>query len=581
MPRRLVHLAIPLVLLLAILQLAACNIPDRAEPAEPTEEPVEEPVTEDLTAVVNQNANVRTGPSTDYAIAYGLTAGDEVTVVARNEAGDWLQIEHEDRPGWIFAALTDTAAEGVAELPADAPPATQTPEPVPEPVVEPTPEPEPEPTPEAVEPTPEPMPEPETPPAAEPEPSLPAVTVTGSVVNLRQGPGTDHATAGQVRAGDQVRVTGRNADGSWLQVADPRTAEGRLWIYGPLTDIEVATMQALADVSPIETEVEAVPEPKPAVATPIPAVEPQPPADCARLHTVNPNETRLVQITDWFGLDLAATAALNGIAPDAPLTAGWQLCLPDADTISPTAAEPAPQPAPAQGGPCFTRTGRSWPCPDIPNHPEHAVTAVASDSITYHAPGSYDRSEHPGLAYDFVLQLEDRSGMWNWHMRDFEGCYDALRVLWGDVPETKGLTRVEVHLVDPIFGKEMEMDELATEQIWGMRFEKNPLVPHPHEDNHVDVARVKMRCFDERGRDAGDLICRIYPRRGNSGSIHLDAAVNHALAGTIGILSRQTRAYQYFWDHRSNQPYIPYLYPALPDGNPAGRGPCFEVTRAG
>ncbi len=132
-----------------------------------------------------------TGPSTDYAVAYWLTVGNEVTVVGRNEAGDWLQIEHEDRPGWIFVALTDTEAEGVAELPADAPPATQTPEPVPEPVVEPTPEPEPEPT-----------PEPETPPVPEPKPSLPAVTVTGSVVNLRQGPGTDHPTPGQVRAGD-------------------------------------------------------------------------------------------------------------------------------------------------------------------------------------------------------------------------------------------------------------------------------------------------------------------------------------------------------------------------------------------
>ncbi len=75
------HLARP-----AILQLVACNIPDRAEP---TEEPVAEPPAEDPIAVVNQNTNVRTGPSTDYAVAYRLTAGDEVTVVGRNEDGDW------------------------------------------------------------------------------------------------------------------------------------------------------------------------------------------------------------------------------------------------------------------------------------------------------------------------------------------------------------------------------------------------------------------------------------------------------------------------------------------------------------
>lgn len=46
-----------------------------------------------------------------------------------------------------------------------------------------------------------------------------------------------------------------------------------------------------------------------------------------RLHTVNPNETRLAQITDWYQLDLNAVAALNSLAVDAPLTAGTALCL--------------------------------------------------------------------------------------------------------------------------------------------------------------------------------------------------------------------------------------------------------------
>ena len=363
---RLACLVIPLVLLLAILQLAACIMPTRQdEPAEPTEEPIEAPAAEDLTAVVNQNANVRTGPSTDHAIAYWLAAGDEVTVVGRNEEGTWLRIEHEDRPGWIFAALTTLATEGIAELPADAPSepepvaAEPTPESVPEPVVEPTPEPEP--TPEAVEPTPEPTPEPETPPAAEPVPSLPAVTVTGSVVNLRQGPGTDHPTDGQARAGDVLTVTGRNADGSWLQVEDPGNPEERVWIYGPLTDIEAATMQTLADASPLKTEVAAgpAPTPQPVAPTPEPAPEsalqtpsaaPVPVADCTQLHTVNPNETQLVQITDWFGLDLATVAELNGIGPDTLLTAGWQICLSAGGTVSTPAPEPTPVSAATPGG---------------------------------------------------------------------------------------------------------------------------------------------------------------------------------------------------------------------------------------
>ncbi len=311
--------------------------------AEPASEPEPEMPAEVLTAVVGQDANVRTGPGTDHAVAYWLAAGAEVTVVGRNEDGDWLQIEHDDRPGWIFAALTDTAPAGADALP------EPTPAPTPETVAEP-------------EPTPEPTPEPE------PQIAIPHAvhaTVTGTVVNLRVGPGTEHAQAGQARAGDELHVTGRNADGSWLQVEDPRNPTGHVWIYGPLTDIDAATMQTLTVAEMVEVEVEVVSTPAPATPTPVPAVEPEPepqvpqsPEDCARLHTVNPNETQLSQITDWFGLDLAVTAALNGMDADAPLTAGWQICLSVGGTVSTpapaaeaSAHTPAPEPAAEPGLP--------------------------------------------------------------------------------------------------------------------------------------------------------------------------------------------------------------------------------------
>lgn len=202
--------------------------------------------------------------------------------------------------------------------------------------------------------------------------------------------------------------------------------------------------------------------------------------------------------------------------------------------------------------------------------------------ILYYPPGSYDRAEHPGLSYEWELVLEDRSRMWNRHMRDFQGCYDALRVHMGEIPASIGLTRVEVHLSDPIFGKEMEMDDLAFEQINGMEFEANVRMPLPRtEPAHPDLARVKLRCFVSRDRPDHDVICRVYPEQGNSGSLPLDAAIVQALAATAGHMSRQSRAYQYFWIHREQLPNIPYLYPMLSDGNPVGPGPCLEVTRAG
>ena len=55
-------------ILALMLLLAGCIMPAAEDetpvPAEP------EMLPEDLLAIVNRNANVRTGPSTDYAIAY-------------------------------------------------------------------------------------------------------------------------------------------------------------------------------------------------------------------------------------------------------------------------------------------------------------------------------------------------------------------------------------------------------------------------------------------------------------------------------------------------------------------------------
>lgn len=50
-------------------------------------------------------------------------------------------------------------------------------------------------------------------------------------------------------------------------------------------------------------------------------------AACGQWHRVNANELYLEQITDWYGLNLEAVAALNGRAPLAPLTPGHDICL--------------------------------------------------------------------------------------------------------------------------------------------------------------------------------------------------------------------------------------------------------------
>ena len=245
--------------LVPALLLAGCVMPARSD--EPAPAAVAETVVEDvaetatvLTVAVTTDANVRAGPGIDHAAHFWLATDTEVVVTGRNADGTWLQIEHEDRPGWIFGALTDIGAEALAALPDTTPDDMTAAEPAPEPVAESAP-------------TVEPLPVPTT-------ATRPTVAVTGTVVNLRTGPGTEHSTDGQVRAGDQLQVLGRNADGTWLQVMHPVATGELVWIYGALTDIDAATVQALTDATAIVVEVATEPapvvEPQPAVAHPSP-----------------------------------------------------------------------------------------------------------------------------------------------------------------------------------------------------------------------------------------------------------------------------------------------------------------------
>jgi hypothetical protein len=58
--------------------------------------------------VVLYPANVRQGPGTGYPIIGGARPGDSFTIISRNSAGDWLQLEQGTEKGWIFAALGQT-----------------------------------------------------------------------------------------------------------------------------------------------------------------------------------------------------------------------------------------------------------------------------------------------------------------------------------------------------------------------------------------------------------------------------------------------------------------------------------------
>ena len=67
---------------------------------------------------------------------------------------------------------------------------------------------------------------------SEPHVAWNLITVTGRVVNLRSGPGTEYGILGQVQEGDSLQVTGGLDD--WYRIYIPSMSLFA-WIYGPLT----------------------------------------------------------------------------------------------------------------------------------------------------------------------------------------------------------------------------------------------------------------------------------------------------------------------------------------------------------
>lgn len=109
-------------------------------------------------------------------------------------------------------------------------------------------------------PTPTPQPAQSDPdPSAADAAESPVGVVNASVVNVRTGPGTVYPVVGQVRRSTDFRVTGRNADGSWLQICCPFEDDGQNWIAADFVDVRLSAGDALDDLSIAE----APPAPEP------------------------------------------------------------------------------------------------------------------------------------------------------------------------------------------------------------------------------------------------------------------------------------------------------------------------------
>lgn len=175
-----------------------------AAPTEPPPAPTEPPPPPTATptpfvVVANDIARLRSGPGTDYELLGELAQGAQLTLAARNEAGDWWQVCCvNDQPGWISADLVTLqgSAEGVAVAANIPPPPTPTPSPTPQ----------------------------------------PEIVVANPRVNVRSQPAADAPVLGQVLQGQRLPIVGRDETGDWWQVC---CYEGNaVWVAGEVVRAE-------------------------------------------------------------------------------------------------------------------------------------------------------------------------------------------------------------------------------------------------------------------------------------------------------------------------------------------------------
>lgn len=201
--------------------------------------------------------NVRSGPSTDFELVGRLGVGETATVIGRNEAGDWWQIEFavaEAGVGWVAAEVVAFVGQA-AEVPVveagetagqiEPPPATEE-----RPASTPTPRPSP---------------------TQSPTPTPTEIVIAGQIevndpINVRAGPSEAGELVGGMYLGESANVLAVSEDGEWWQIEFPAAPEGLAWVAAEFVrfrgDRDKVPIFGVGTVTPTPTAT------RPATATP-------------------------------------------------------------------------------------------------------------------------------------------------------------------------------------------------------------------------------------------------------------------------------------------------------------------------
>ncbi len=192
-------------------------MPHQSATPTPVSTPTPTPPAAPSGMVTGDIVNVRRAPSTAADILGTVTVSQTVTIVGHSVNGDWWQID-DPLAGWVSAEFVDTAPTIVA---------------VPEVSV--------------------PIPTPITPVLIVSDTVTNSITgvVTGDLLNVRSGPGTEYEIVGGATLSQTVQIVGENDTGNWYQVCCLANSSEPGWLAAEFVDTpSTADIPVLAKANP-------------------------------------------------------------------------------------------------------------------------------------------------------------------------------------------------------------------------------------------------------------------------------------------------------------------------------------------
>ena len=218
-------------LVLTALYLSACNIAVQSEVTDTPEPllitatlhptatlfPLEtlvaptilQPTIVPAEGITTTQLNVRIEPSTASEVLGIIGANTTVQIIGKDTAENWWQIVYEtdvDAKGWITAQYVETANK--PEVPVIGSDGVN--------------------------------------------PRSGATAVVTQQINIRSGPGTTFDSLGTLNANDIVNLTGKNSNGTWLQISFSPGPEGKGWINSGFVKVDdIANLPIVSDTGDV------------------------------------------------------------------------------------------------------------------------------------------------------------------------------------------------------------------------------------------------------------------------------------------------------------------------------------------